>query len=1280
MGKSSCKLYPETASGEISNSYKELLKLLPSNRNLVNYLYAASLQKSIQDAMEAAGYKKNSQGEFNGKDIYDFLDAQTIISESNQVADAEIAAKAKDKNLNVINYDSYADAFRNAIDFNNKSKGMIAEVIRMGDHFNIIVHQFQNQRELPNHLLKGRVELQNNLIAEVEATFRNAGFNLQEAAKYNKNINPMEISSWLSHLVGMQSTVNDMLDVQDLATLLALNKDKLPGVQRLEEKYGSIQEAAQKIFEYFNNISTVTSGEATLIQNTINNCKQMTGLDFATLSTRMGQMRADASNTSVENKIDETLKSLNRKFQISNNTLDTTLRTLDSYSAIVSQAIITLNRQLQNLKNQKDAESQEKAEGINDVINQLIKNIEQKKYGAGIIKFLQSAIVDIEDSSNLHIADDKQGFERALDQAKQLRTIKKTFDAYYEIIDAITNIDKILTSEVMSIEDMNNLKDLATSLKKQLDDRKPFISELQKDTMIQVVSHFVGEKLPNGLAISEIVNMMDTDASITDYLYDICKISDPIIATVGGIFQNAWDARDAKLQEFDTRISKAHQKLRAAGITNTDFMYDSEGRIISEYDWDAFYKAKAQYKRTLLSNPILDPNEIDAELRRWEEENTEDYFGGLYRVPTAGWKKADNPVAHLNAAQREYYNEMLNIKAECDAMLPNYARKPFLPPQVRANLTQALEQASSFKEGIKIILERMKFWKMRQDDTEISSNGRIKDTDYYSMHGEFDGSPLQQIPLYYINRLEDQSELTHDFSGAIQHLAKTATNYQSLNEIRDIVEFMNDYVADQKVANTREGRISAEILARRSVSIIQKLIKKGGSRRSDILNGFIEMHLYGRRTQNDDSKVTQIIRKLLSYNSVTKLATNLPGAISNELVGEVQMIIESMGGQYFTFKDYLAAHAALTTGHFKDGLFTDMLSDNTSKFENVLAKFFDPTMDNSEELGEKRYYSNPVTRFFGNFNELALYGWGEAIIHRVNMYAILNHEKVKTTDGKTISLLDALTKEDVEDGNSVLKLKDNIEIPDGMTEEEYLLAIKRRIRQCNLQTHGGMSAEHKGVLSRNIAGKAVLNFRQWMIEHYSRRYRQEHYNAVTGQMEEGYYHTVFKLAQNMYKHWRGLELDYAAKYSDLQDYQKANVKKAISETVLVMALTLLDMLGAFDPGQADDDDDWLYKMYCYQMKRLLLDETGAYPTGIPNEGLTILNSPIPGLNTINGLTYPIRGLFNGDLFEEIKRGPYKGWNKYLRNVYKYTIPFVYKIDNTMRMDQSLFTIFDKQNY
>lgn len=1278
MGKTKCKLFPETKSGEISNSYKELLKLLPSNRNLVNYLYAASLQKSIQDAMEKSGYIKNSQDEFNGKDVYDFFNAQTIVSESNRITDAEIAAHAKDKNLNIIDYDSYEEAFRNVLDFNSKSKGMIAEVVRTGDKFNIILHQFQSQRELPNHLLKERVELQNNIMQEALAAFNNAGLNLKLASIFNKDINPMQISDFIRHLNGLKGVLNDFLTKEDIVTLLTLN-DNLPGVQRLKEKYALIEAAAERMYDYFNGTGAATPGEKTLFDTTIKQCKELNGIDLSSLFDKFMQMKRDSSNASEEMKIDETLNELNRRFKLSNNTLDTSLGELNNYSAILNKATITLKRQLEELRNKKDALSEERADEVNDAINKILKSIEQKKYSKGLCDFLTSAIIELENTANLHIADGKVGFDRALDQAKQLRTIKKTFDAYYELIDAISNIDKILTSEPMEERDLVYLKETAKKLKKQLDNRKPIINELQKDTLIQVVTHFVGEQMPNGMAVSEIVNMMDTDASITDYLYDICKISDPIIATVGGIFQNAWDARDAKMREFDTRISQAHQRLRNAGITKTDFMYGADGRIISEYDWNAFYIAKFKYKKALMENPAFDMNDLDAELRRWEEEHTQEFMGGVYRVPSNDFRLKDNPLSHLNAAQREYYDEMIKIKAECDLMLPNYARRPFLPPQVRADFVQAMQQAGSFKEGVKIILERMKFWKLREDDTEISASGRVRDQEYYAKRGEFDNSPLQQIPLYYVNRLSDQSELTKDFSGAIQHLAKTATNYEALNEIRDIVEFMNDYVANQKVADTIDGRISAEILQRKGITIIQKLIKKGGSKRSDILNGFLEMHLYGRRTKKDNSKVTQIIRKLISYNSVTKLATNLPGAISNELVGEVQMIIESLGGQYYNFKDYLAAHALLTTGHFKDGLFTDMLSENTSKFENVLAKYFDPTMEGSEEMGDKRYYSNPVTRFLGNFDSLAMYSWGEAIIHRVNMYAILNHEKVKTTDGKTISLLDALTKEDVKDGNSRLKMKDNIEIPNGMTEEEYLLSIKRKIRQCNLQTHGGMSAEHKGVLSRNIAGKAVLNFRQWMIEHYSRRYRKAHFNAVTGQMEEGYYQTAWNLIKNMYKHWRGLELDYAAKYSDLQDYQKANVKKAISETAIIIALTLLDILGAFDPAAADDDDDWLYKMYCYQMKRLLLDETGSYPTGIPNEGLTILNSPIPGLNTINGFLYPIRGIINGDINETIQKGPYKGWNKYLRNVYKYTIPFVYKIDNTIRMDKSMFTIFEKQN-
>ena len=33
-------------------------------------------------------------------------------------------------------------------------------------------------------------------------------------------------------------------------------------------------------------------------------------------------------------------------------------------------------------------------------------------------------------------------------------------------------------------------------------------------------------------------------------------------------------------------------------------MYDSKGRIVSPYDWDAYYRARGKYKFTLTQNGI----------------------------------------------------------------------------------------------------------------------------------------------------------------------------------------------------------------------------------------------------------------------------------------------------------------------------------------------------------------------------------------------------------------------------------------------------------------------------------------------------------------------------------------------------------------------------------------------------------------------------------------------------------------------------------------------------
>jgi hypothetical protein len=98
------------------------------------------------------------------------------------------------------------------------------------------------------------------------------------------------------------------------------------------------------------------------------------------------------------------------------------------------------------------------------------------------------------------------------------------------------------------------------------------------------------------------------------------------------------------------------------------------------------------------------------------------------------------------------------------------------------------------------------------------------------------------------------------------------------------------------------------------------------------------------------------------------------------------------------------------------------------------------------------------------------------------------------------------------------------------------------------------------------------------------------------------------------------------------------------------------MLGSED----DHEDEWWYRFWIYQAKRLRLDAVSMFPVGAALNAKTLVNSPIPAINTVNGLLYPITGL--EDIDEKYKRGKYKGKNKYATNVLRYTVPFYKDIE------------------
>lgn len=52
-----------------------------------------------------------------------------------------------------------------------------------------------------------------------------------------------------------------------------------------------------------------------------------------------------------------------------------------------------------------------------------------------------------------------------------------------------------------------------------------------------------------------------------------------------------------------------------------------------------------------------------------------------------------------------------------------------------------------------------------------------------------------------------------------------------------------------------------------------------------------------------------------------------------------------------------------------------------------------------------------------------------------------------------------------------------------------------------------MNSEDKGVIGQRMIGRLTMTFRQWMVEHYSRRYRQMHWdNSSQDVIMENFYY------------------------------------------------------------------------------------------------------------------------------------------------------------------------------
>jgi len=170
----------------------------------------------------------------------------------------------------------------------------------------------------------------------------------------------------------------------------------------------------------------------------------------------------------------------------------------------------------------------------------------------------------------------------------------------------------------------------------------------------------------------------------------------------------------------------------------------------------------------------------------WEEWNTEDRIvdntnGRTERVPNQYYRKQ---FPALTSAQQEYYDEMMQLKGEIGSLLPDYAQRQYLPPQLRRKMLDALGHAKNSKDVFNALWNKVgNIWKIREDDDEYVKNAVVGGEEYEVTDSAFDSTPLRSIPIFYVKKLKDQDELLKNFSTGLQALAGTAINYDAMNKV-----------------------------------------------------------------------------------------------------------------------------------------------------------------------------------------------------------------------------------------------------------------------------------------------------------------------------------------------------------------------------------------------------------------------------------------------------------------------------------------------------------------
>jgi len=586
---------------------------------------------------------------------------------------------------------------------------------------------------------------------------------------------------------------------------------------------------------------------------------------------------------------------------------------------------------------------------------------------------------------------------------------------------------------------------------------------------------------------------------------------------------------------------------------------------------------------------------------------TIEYNDEITRVKTTDWTNKD--YAKLSDKDKTFLQYLKDQKKEIDKSIP-FAVANRLPQMYESTLDiMRLNEPEVFKRLKKNIASSVI---REEDDTEFNDTPSLND-----------GTILDDVPIRFTGLLAEPDRVTVDILSSLIAYKQMQENYVQMSAQLPMFE------------NWLQGS------KRRVVKSGNKVIRGEDSWSFDALKKFLQVHVTGKEKEDltitilgVKVSVTKAVEKLSQWVRMKNLGFNFITMTSNLISSKVFATLESIVGTYTTTK----------SSAFANKEFFSILPTVISSFNGVRST------DRISSLMTYFGLGRDIREMFDDLDKHVLmrnqpdktlmYGFekGDYFTKSVVMIAILDNYRV--SDNKWYTSKEAekegLNFDEMTSAYNMLKVDKDGKVFHTIPES-VINNITARMKTIASRVDGSLSPEDKGAIYQNAVFSMVGLHRGWLFEGLSRRLKSKGYDFTLNQITEGEYRTVADLIGRFFMSKDKINTikNLLAKYNELEDYQKENLKRVMLELSMIGAFTVLALV--LNSGD-DDEEDYFRDLLAYQSNRVLLEVSSFYN---PNEFVSAIKDPIVPARDLELVTN-FTDMFNT---KEIESGKWEGMTK-----------------------------------